>query len=68
MTAASRVIVALDTTDLGRAASWADATAPHVGLFKLGLEFFLAHGAAGVRAMAGRPIFLDLKLHDIPNT
>ncbi|MBN8872268.1 MAG: orotidine-5'-phosphate decarboxylase [Rhodospirillales bacterium] len=65
---ASRVIVALDTTDLGRAAAWAEATAPHVGLFKLGLEFFLAHGAAGVRAIAGRPIFLDLKLHDIPNT
>ncbi len=65
---ASRVIVALDTTDLKRAAAWAAATAPHVALFKLGLEFFLAHGAAGVRAMAGRPIFLDLKLHDIPNT
>ncbi|MDR3538618.1 MAG: orotidine-5'-phosphate decarboxylase [Acetobacteraceae bacterium] len=65
---ASRVIVALDTTDLERAAAWAAATAPHVALFKLGLEFFLAHGAAGVRAMAGRPIFLDLKLHDIPNT
>jgi orotidine-5'-phosphate decarboxylase len=65
---ASRVILALDTNDLGRAATWAAETAPHVGLFKLGLEFFLAHGAAGVRAIAGRPIFLDLKLHDIPNT
>lgn len=63
-----RLIVALDTTDLGRAAAWAGATAPHVGLFKLGLEFFLAHGAAGVRAITGRPIFLDVKLHDIPNT
>jgi orotidine-5'-phosphate decarboxylase len=64
----SRLIVALDTADLGRAVAWAAATAPHVALFKLGLEFFLAHGAAGVRALAGRPIFLDLKLHDIPNT
>jgi orotidine-5'-phosphate decarboxylase len=64
----SKLIVAIDTADLGRAASWAAATAPHVALFKVGLEFFLAHGAAGVRALAGRPIFLDLKLHDIPNT
>lgn len=63
-----RLIVAFDTTDVARAAAWAKATAPHVGLFKLGLEFFLANGAAGVRAVAGRPVFLDLKLHDIPNT
>jgi len=65
---AEKLIVALDTIDLARAAAWAEATAPHVGLFKLGLEFFLANGAAGVRAIAGRPVFLDLKLHDIPNT
>jgi orotidine-5'-phosphate decarboxylase len=64
----SRLIVALDTADMARAAGWAQAVAPHCGLFKLGLEFFLANGAAGVRAIAGRPIFLDLKLHDIPNT
>jgi orotidine-5'-phosphate decarboxylase len=63
-----KLIVALDTTDLTRASAWAAATAPHVGLFKIGLEFFLANGAAGVRAIAGRPVFLDLKLHDIPNT
>jgi len=68
MTGTDRLIVALDTTDLSRARSWASAVAPHCGLFKLGLEFFLAHGAAGYRAIAGRPIFLDLKLHDIPNT
>ncbi len=65
---ADKLIVALDTTDLARASAWAAATAAHVGLFKLGLEFFLANGAAGVRAIAGRPVFLDLKLHDIPNT
>ena len=65
---ADKLIVALDTVDLARASALASATAPHVGLFKLGLEFFLANGAAGVRAIAGRPIFLDLKLHDIPNT
>jgi orotidine-5'-phosphate decarboxylase len=64
----SQLIVALDTIDVARAAGWAAAVAPHCGLFKLGLECFLANGAAGVRAIAGRPIFLDLKLHDIPNT
>jgi orotidine-5'-phosphate decarboxylase len=64
----SRLIVALDTTDRDRAAGWAAAVTPHAGLFKLGLEFFLAQGGAGLRAIAGRPIFLDLKLHDIPNT
>ncbi len=37
-------------------------------MIKLGLEFFLANGAAGVRAIGDVPIFLDLKMHDIPNT
>ena len=42
----------------------------HVGGVKLGLEFFCAHGAHGVHLVGqlGLPIFLDLKLHDIPNT
>jgi len=62
------LIAALDTTDVARAVAWADQVAPHCGLFKLGLEYFLANGAAGIRALGARPIFLDLKLHDIPNT
>lgn len=53
---------------MARAAAWASAVAPHCGVLKLGLEFFLANGATGYRAIAGRPVFLDLKLHDIPNT
>ncbi|SEN19186.1 orotidine-5'-phosphate decarboxylase [Sphingomonas gellani] len=66
----SPLFVAVDTPDLDRARALADAVAPHVGGLKLGLEFFSAHGAPGIRAMAdvGLPIFLDLKLHDIPNT
>ena len=68
MPATNRLIVALDTVDPGRARAWAGAVAPHCGLLKLGLEFFLANGIAGYRAIAGAPIFLDLKLHDIPNT
>lgn len=64
------VFVALDTPDTGRAEALARAVAPHVGGIKLGLEFFMANGPAGVRALAGLglPVFLDLKLHDIPNT
>jgi orotidine-5'-phosphate decarboxylase len=66
----SRVYVALDTPDLARAQAIATRVKHHVGGVKLGLEFFAAHGAGGVREMAhlGLPIFLDLKLHDIPNT
>jgi orotidine-5'-phosphate decarboxylase len=63
-----RLIVALDTVDAGLAGLWANAVSPHAGLLKLGLEFFLANGADGVARIAGAPIFLDLKLHDIPNT
>jgi len=47
-----------------------DAIKGDVGGLKLGLEFFMAHGAAGYQTIAasGAPIFLDVKLHDIPNT
>lgn len=64
------VFVAIDTPDLRRAEQLADAVRPHVGGLKLGLEFFAANGPAGVERLAAAdlPIFLDLKLHDIPNT
>jgi orotidine-5'-phosphate decarboxylase len=66
----NRIYVALDTPDLARAKALATRVRHHVGGIKLGLEFFSAHGQSGVHAMAelGLPIFLDLKLHDIPNT
>ncbi|MGK6324161.1 orotidine-5'-phosphate decarboxylase [Sphingomonas sp. DT-51] len=66
----SRVFVALDTPDLSRAQTLAARVRHHVGGIKLGLEFFCANGPAGVRALEeiGLPVFLDLKLHDIPNT
>ncbi len=66
----SRLYVALDTPDLERAKALAKRVHHHVGGIKLGLEFFMANGRAGVREMAeiGLPIFLDLKFHDIPNT
>jgi orotidine-5'-phosphate decarboxylase len=63
------VFVALDTVDRIRARTLADAVRPHVGGLKLGLEFFCANGPDAVREVAGAtPLFLDLKLHDIPNT
>jgi orotidine-5'-phosphate decarboxylase len=64
------IFVAIDTPDLERAASLARAVKSSAGGVKLGLEFFCANGPAGVQEIAsiGLPIFLDLKLHDIPNT
>ena len=62
------LIAALDTVDPQQALGWARAVAPACGMLKLGLEFFLANGAEGVRLIDQRPVFLDLKLHDIPNT
>jgi orotidine-5'-phosphate decarboxylase len=61
--------VALDAPDLATAEGWARAVAPHAGLLKVGLELFSAEGGAAVRRIAAHgPVFLDLKLHDIPNT
>jgi orotidine-5'-phosphate decarboxylase len=64
------VYLALDLPQLDAARALAEKVKAHVGGFKLGLEFFCAHGHHGVHEIAhvGLPIFLDLKLHDIPNT
>ena len=63
------VAVALDAPDLATAALWAKAVSPHVQVLKVGLELFCAHGPAVVEAVRGEAeVFLDLKLHDIPNT
>ena len=66
----NRIFVAIDTPDLDRALVIAKAVREHAGGVKLGLEFFSAQGPEGVRRVAGAglPVFLDLKLHDIPNT
>jgi orotidine-5'-phosphate decarboxylase len=70
MSEANPICVALDTPDLDRARALAKALVPHVGYMKIGMEFFYAHGNRGYESVAaeGIPIFLDLKLHDIPNT
>ncbi len=64
----SCLIAAIDTPNASHAKTLIDAVAPHCGLIKLGLEFFTANGPAGLTAAAPHPLFLDLKLHDIPNT
>lgn len=66
----SPVYVALDTTDVAQAVALATSLKGLVGGVKLGLEFFTACGPKGIEAVAdlGMPVFLDLKLHDIPNT
>ena len=67
--AANRIICAVDTHDAAQAESLVAQVGGTVGGLKLGLEFFLAHGQSGVRRTTGASrLFLDLKLHDIPNT
>ncbi|MCC3862479.1 orotidine-5'-phosphate decarboxylase [Pseudemcibacter aquimaris] len=65
-----RILCALDTISTDEASKLARDLGPHVGGVKLGLEFFGANGPAGFNevANADQNIFLDLKLHDIPNT
>ena len=64
------VYLALDLPQLDAAKALAEKVKAHIGGVKLGLEFFCAHGHHGVHEIAhlDLPIFLDLKLHDIPNT
>jgi orotidine-5'-phosphate decarboxylase len=63
------ILLAIDTNDLCHAKHLSQTLYDHIGGIKLGLEFFCAHGPHGVREVADDlPLFLDLKLHDIPNT
>lgn len=64
------VYLALDLPRLDAGLALVQKVKGHIGGVKLGLEFFCAHGHHGVHEVAklGLPIFLDLKLHDIPNT
>lgn len=71
-TTRERLIVALDVPSTAAALAGAEALAGHVGMLKIGLELFVSEGPAVVRTIRERfgdlDIFLDLKLHDIPNT
>lgn len=65
------VYLALDVPQLEAGKALLNKVKGHIGGVKLGLEFFCAHGTHGVLEIthaSGLPLFLDLKLHDIPNT
>ena len=72
MNAKSPLIIAIDTPEIEHASLLLEETSPFLGAYKLGLEFFLANGIDGVARLRQKfpnvPLFLDLKLHDIPNT
>jgi orotidine-5'-phosphate decarboxylase len=66
----SPIVLALDTADLAEARAWAGAAGASIGMVKVGLELFGAHGPQALRALRadGHRVMLDLKLHDIPAT
>ena len=68
--ARKRLIVALDVPDAGSAARLVSQLENTCRWFKVGLELFVAAGPAALEPLVarGHSIFLDLKLHDIPNT
>ena len=71
MAGTAPIAVALDAPDVETAARWAQAVTPHVSVVKVGLELFCRVGPEAVetvRGGSGVGLFLDLKLHDIPNT
>ena len=68
--AADKIIVALDVPTRKEALKLAEQLRPEISFFKIGLQLFTAEGPEIVRAVqgAGAKVWLDLKLHDIPNT
>ncbi|MGH9414705.1 MAG: orotidine-5'-phosphate decarboxylase [Terriglobales bacterium] len=70
MTPSERIILALDVADEAAALGWVERAGARVGMVKVGLELFVSAGPDLVRKLhrAGVGVFLDLKLHDIPNT
>lgn len=65
-----QLILALDVHDPNEALKWVDRFQGRIGTFKIGLQLFTGHGPELVREIRKKnaPVFLDLKLHDIPNT
>jgi orotidine-5'-phosphate decarboxylase len=68
--ALAAVAVALDTDERATFDAWCERFGPRVGVLKVGLEAFVRWGPAAVTEARrhARRLFLDLKLHDIPNT
>ncbi len=70
MQARDRIIVAIDRSSRDEILRTVDALTGTVGVFKIGLQAFIANGPSIVREIVsrGEKVFLDLKIHDIPNT
>jgi orotidine-5'-phosphate decarboxylase len=70
MQSRDRLVVAVDRSERDQILRLADALDGVAGLLKIGLQAFIANGPAIVRELVGRGqrVFLDLKIHDIPNT
>ena len=68
--AADKIIVALDVATKNEALGLVDRLGPEISFFKIGLQLYTAEGPEIVRAVTktGAKVWLDLKLHDIPNT
>ncbi len=64
------IFCAIDTNDIDKAVALVDQVSPHIGGIKLGLEFFTSCGLFGLEKIKKYelPIFVDLKIYDIPNT
>jgi orotidine-5'-phosphate decarboxylase len=70
ITPADRLILALDVPTISEAEAMVEQLSEHVTFYKIGMELVYIGGIAlGERLMrAGKKVFFDLKLHDIPNT
>lgn len=70
MSKKNSLIVALDVSTEKEVRSLCSQLADHVSMFKIGLELFLSLGPKSIALVKeyGAGVFLDLKLHDIPNT
>jgi orotidine-5'-phosphate decarboxylase len=69
LTARERLVVALDVPTAKEALAMAERLSGRVGMLKVGLELFCAEGPSFVKELQAKvPVFLDLKLHDIPTT
>ena len=68
--ARDRLIVALDVASHGLAVEWVERLGDDVRFYKVGLELFVSSGPEIVKELVerGKQVFVDLKLHDIPNT
>src|SRR6476661_378429 len=65
-----RLIVALDVSNAAQAQRLVQQIGEAAGIYKVGLQLFTAEGPSLVKELvaSGKKVFLDLKLHDIPNT